>query len=87
MIDFGKIPLMPGAIPEGLIDKTYSFMIKVKPYEVKDYYETELIKKKMGYCEITTRQNNNYTGRQVFISIYRLGSSITDIQHRSSKRN
>ena len=46
MIDFGKIPLMPGAIPEGLIDKTYSFMIKVKPYEVKDYYETELIKKR-----------------------------------------
>ena len=43
IIDWGNIPLMPGAIPGELRDRTYSFKIKVKPDEVKNYYETELI--------------------------------------------
>ena len=43
IIDWGNIPLMPGAIPGELRDKTYSFKIKGKPDDVKNYYETELV--------------------------------------------
>ena len=42
VIDWGNIPLMPGATLGELKDKTYSFKIKVKPDEVKNYYELKL---------------------------------------------
>jgi len=48
IIDWGNIPLMPGAIPGGLSDTTYSFKIKAKPGEVKSYYERELVKAGWG---------------------------------------
>ena len=68
IIDWGNIPLMPGAIPGELRDKTYSFKIKVRTDEVKTYYETELIME--GWIIVKFQQDPTRTitpeGRYVF---------------------
>ena len=47
---------MQGAFPGELRDTTYSFKIKVKPDQVKNYYETELIKKDGILSFITNKE-------------------------------
>ena len=56
-ISWGEIPSMPGTISGYLQERKYYFQIRVKPTEVKSFYENELIKHGWKTSQYTPEPN------------------------------